>query len=108
MSNVARPRLDLPSDDEVCSRREHGLYPYVLWLPPLGSEHFSREALRQAKALIEAAEEEREVLEWIRLLAASQQVGPDRQDQSSSTPITEDCSTNTSQPASGLRQESNK
>lgn len=65
MSNVVRPRLDLPSDDEVCSRREHGLFPYVLWLPPLGSENFSREALRQAKALIEAAEEEREALDWV-------------------------------------------
>ncbi len=65
MSNVARPRLDLPSEGEVCSRREHGLYPCVLWLPPLGSEHFAEEVIRQAKALIEAAEEEREVLDWV-------------------------------------------
>ena len=65
MPNVVRPRLDLPSEDEACSRREHGLYPCVLWLPRLGSEHFAQEVIRQAKALIEAAEEEREVLDWV-------------------------------------------
>ena len=65
MSKLARPRLDLPSEDEVCSHREHGLYPYVLWLPRLGSANFAEEARRQAKALIEAAEEEREALDWV-------------------------------------------
>ena len=65
MSNIARPRLDMPSDDEVCSYRDRGLYPYVLWLPRLGSENFAEETIRQAKALIEAADEERDVLDWV-------------------------------------------
>ena len=65
MSQSARPRLDLPTNDEVCSYRENGLYPYVLWLPRLGAERFAEETLRQANALIEAAEDEREALDWV-------------------------------------------
>ena len=65
MPDTVRPTLELPSEDVVCSYRDHGLFPFVLWLPRLGSENFADEARRQALALIEAAEEEREVLDWV-------------------------------------------
>lgn len=65
MSESARPQVALPAEDEVCAYRERGLHPFVLWLPALGSEDFAQEARRQAKELLKANEEEREVMAWI-------------------------------------------
>ncbi|MCY3569040.1 MAG: DUF3018 family protein [Chloroflexi bacterium] len=65
MSNEARPKLGLPSDEEVLSYRDRGLHPVVLWLPSLGSEGFAMEVRHQAVALLAADAEEREVLGWL-------------------------------------------
>ena len=65
MSESARPQVALPAEDEVCAYRERGLHPFVLWLPALGSENFAQETHRQAKELIKANQEEREVMAWI-------------------------------------------
>ena len=65
MSEPARPRVLLPSEDEVCTYREKGLHPFVLWLPALGSEQFAEETRRQAKMLLRADEEERDVMDWV-------------------------------------------
>ena len=65
MSESARPRVSLPSEDEVCTYREKGLHPFVLWLPALGSEQFAEEARRQAEVLLRADEEERDVMDWM-------------------------------------------
>ena len=65
MSEPARPRVALPSEDEVCAHRDRGLHPFVLWLPTLGSADFAEEARRQAEVLVKVDEEERDVMDWI-------------------------------------------
>ena len=65
MSESAPPQVPLPAEDEVCAYRQRGLHPLVLWLPALGSENFAHETHRQAKELIKANEEEREVMAWV-------------------------------------------
>ena len=72
MPEQPRPRLDLPSEDEVCSYRDQGFFPAVLWLPPLGSEHFADEAHRQTTALIAASKDERDALAWVESHSAEQ------------------------------------
>ena len=65
MTELPRPRLALPSEDEVCAYRDRDLHPLVLWLPALGSEQFAEETQRQAKVLLSADEQERDVMDWI-------------------------------------------
>ena len=69
MSESARPQVALPAEGEVCAYRERGLHPFVLWLSALGSENFAHETHRQAKDLIKANEEEREVMAWVEYLS---------------------------------------
>lgn len=60
-----RPQLDLPTEDEVCARRDEGFIPVVLWLPPLGSAEFKSAVKHQMQALVAANESEHEVLDWL-------------------------------------------
>ena len=60
-----RPQLDLPTEEEVCSRRDEGLYPVVLWLPPIGSDEFKSSVKHQIHALIAADNSEQETLDWL-------------------------------------------
>ena len=72
-----RPRLGVPPDEEVCTYREHGLEPVVLWLPSMASDEFAQEARRQFEVILKAAEQEREDTAWANALAEEVLDSPD-------------------------------
>ena len=77
MTETTRPKVALPSDDEVCAHRERGLHPFVLWLPTLGSDGFAEETRRQAEILLRADEEERDVMAWAESVSDDGRIDPE-------------------------------